>query len=102
MENNSKYEDVVYLVTNLCKNCSNEELAELASLAAQMKQDDVFRQKYLKQLKSKYMNSVMKIQKGEYTRVPFSVLHKEILSSLKETKTKQVFSLISKQGISLE
>ncbi len=91
MENNSKYEDVAYLVTNLCKNCSYDELVELASLASQMKQDDVFRQKYLTQLKLKYMNAVMKIQKGEYTRVPFSSLHKEILSSIERRGEKRNF-----------
>ena len=91
MENDSKYDDVAYLVTNLCKKCSNDELVELGSLASQMKQDKVFRQKYLTQLKLKYMNAVMKIQKGEYTRVPFSSLHKEILSSIEKMNKQLVF-----------
>lgn len=98
MEDNSKYEDIAYLLTDLCGICSNAELAILTKLAVRMQQDNEFRKNYLKQLKLKYIRAIPQIQKGTYQKVSFSVLHKTILSTIEKSANVQRNSFLNTNG----
>ena len=83
MEEMSKYDNVAYLLTDLCGFYSDEELQKLTALSAQMKRDIGFRKKYLKYLKLRYIKAIPSMLKGTYKKISFSSLHKNILSRTK-------------------
>lgn len=95
MDNNSKYDDVAYLLTDLCCICTDDELKILTALSARMKQDASFFKTYLKQLKLKYIQAIPKIQKGTYKKIPFAKLHKMLLLQINKNIATKRYPLLS-------
>lgn len=94
MEEVSKYDNVAYLLTDLCEFYSDEELQKLAVLSAQMKQHIEFRKKYLKYLKLRYIRTVPSMLKGTYKKISFSSLHQNILSQVENDAEKKSYPFI--------
>lgn len=82
MEDIFKYSDVVALLSILCRGYSNDDLIGIAKLSARIKKDSEFGKDYQRCLRGKYIRAIPKLQKGLYERVPFSVLNREIVSSI--------------------
>ncbi len=95
MENNSKYDDVAYLVTDLCRINTDNEMKSLTELSVRMKQDILFRKDYLKYLKLKYVKAIPTILKGTYKKISFSALHKTILSQIEKNVNAKRYPLLS-------
>lgn len=94
MQETSKYDNVAYLLTDLCDFYSDEELHKLTVLSAQMKRYSEFRKKYLKYLKLKYIKAIPSMLKGTYKKISFSCLHKNILSQMKNNTEEKSYPFI--------
>ncbi len=84
MNDNLKYDNIINMLTILCRGYSRDELFTLTTLAARMQKDETFCNNYMQRLKLSYIKAIPQLKQGTYQKVHFSVLHQSILSSIGE------------------